>query len=146
MSVNPTFPPVPGSTSALRYPAPSDQEAAGAVSQHRLKKATPTVQGQTAQFINGNKTDPAPLSILEGSLKELVEACSIFHVPKRMHDFFRGIDFPELLETDPLHMPVQQSDIRPPIVHRRPAEIKSGIRILRHGIHGAIAIEIKRES
>jgi hypothetical protein len=30
ISVNPAFPPVPGRTSMLRYPAPSDQDAAAA--------------------------------------------------------------------------------------------------------------------
>jgi len=71
---------------------------------------------------------------------------SILHVPKRVHDLFRGIDFPKLLEGDPLDMPIQQGDVRSVVVHCRAAEIKGRIGVLRHGVHGAVAIEVQRET
>ena len=59
----------------LRNPAPSDHEDAAAVWQHKLNKTTMAVGAQPAQFIVGNKTDAAPLSILDGSQEEFREVC-----------------------------------------------------------------------
>jgi len=67
INVNPAFPLFPGSPSALRYPAPSDQDKAAVALQHRLDKTTMAAHAQPASFIHDNKTDANPLSILDGA-------------------------------------------------------------------------------
>src|SRR5215831_13626514 len=50
MSVNPGLPPIPGWTSALRKPAPSDQDNAVAPWQQKLVKTTAALITERAQF------------------------------------------------------------------------------------------------